>query len=222
MPAGSKPSTSPGRARRSLALLALLMSVASAEACRSSDDDGKPRGLVVVNATATGVVRRVLVSEGAPVGENAVIVEIATRPETPAAPEAGADDSQARARAASATAQKDIQAVEAEVQRAAVEVQRVQQLVASGSASQAELDAARAQYQHAQEKLQRAKDAAQSAQRSLILQQGRAQPQPPAKPSEQITAVRVPSSGVVRVISVRAGDRVTAGQPIATVAADKR
>lgn len=218
---GSKQAKSFERVRRLLELLLLFLLVTAATACRSSSGVEKPRGLVVVNATATGVVRRVLASEGAAVNENAVILEIAAQSETPAAQQPQADDSQARAQAASAVAQREIQADEAEVQRAAVEVQRIQSLVASGAAAQAQLDAARAQYQQAQEKLQRAKETAQSAQRNLIAQQGRTQTQSPPKPGEQIVAVRAPSSGVVRVISVRAGQRVTEGQPIATIASDK-
>jgi multidrug efflux pump subunit AcrA (membrane-fusion protein) len=198
------------------------MLAAMAMACRSSENDENPRGLVVVNATATGTVRRVLVNEGATVAENAVILEIAEQTQSQTAPPSQTDDSQARAQADNATALREIQAAEAEVERAAVEVQRVQPLVASGAAAQAQLDAARAGYQQAQEKLQRAKEKAQSAQRNFVLQQGRAQSQATAKPAERIVAVRVPSSGVVRVISVRAGERVAAGQPIATVAADKR
>jgi multidrug resistance efflux pump len=218
---GPKPARSLGRVRRLLELLSLCAFVAAAAACGSSGGGEKPRGLVVVNATATGVVRRVLASEGASVNENAVLLEIAVEPETPAPQQPQPDDSQARAQAANAMAQREIQAIEAEVERAAVEVQRIQSLVASGAAAQAQLDAARAQYQQAQEKLQRAKDAAQSAQRNLIAQQGRAQTQPPPKPAEQIIAVKVPASGVVRVISVRAGQRVTAGQPVATVASNR-
>lgn len=218
----SKPSISFERVRFAFALIALFVCVSSITACRSSETSDNPRGLLVVNATVTGTVRRVLVNEGATVSENAVIIEISEQAETTAAPQAAPDDTQARAQAASASAQREIRAAEAEAARAAVEVQRVQPLVASGSASQAELDAARAQYQHAQEKLQRARDAAQSAQRNLILQQGRPAPPPVAKPSERIVAVRVASAGVVRVISVSAGQRVTAGQPIATVATDKR
>ncbi len=217
----SKQAMSFERARRSLGLFSLSVFVVAATACRSSESGERPRGLVVVNATATGIVRRVLASEGAAVNENAVILEIAAHTEAPVAKQPQADDSQARAQAANMAAQKEIQADEAEVQRAAVEVQRITPLVASGSASQAELDAARAQYQQAQEKLQRAKDAAQSAQRNLIAQQGRAGSQPSPMPSEQIISVRAPSSGVVRVISVRAGQRVTEGQPIATIASNK-
>lgn len=217
----SKPARSVERARWLLELLSLCLFVAAVAACRSSGSGEKPRGLVVVNATATGVVRRVLASEGAAVNENAVILEIAAEPEMRAPQQPQADDSQARAQATSAIAQREIQANEAEVERAAVEVQRIQSLVASGAVSQAQLDAARAQYQQAQEKLQRAKEAAQSAQRNLIAQQGRAQTQPPPHPAEQIIAVHVPSSGVVRVISVRAGERVTAGQPIATITSDR-
>jgi multidrug efflux pump subunit AcrA (membrane-fusion protein) len=217
----SHPARSLERARWLFELLSLCLFVAAVTACRSSGSGEKPRGLVVVNATATGVVRRVLASEGAAINENAVVLEIAVEPETRASQQPQTDDSQAQAQAASAMTQREIQADEAEVQRAAVEVQRIQSLVASGAASQAQLDAARAQYQQAQEKLQRAKDAAQSAQRNLIAQQGRAQTQPSPKPSEKLIAVQAPSSGIVRVISVRAGQRVTTGQPIATITADK-
>lgn len=217
----SKQATSVEHVRRLLGLLLLCLFVLAATACRSSSSGEKPRGLVVVNATATGIVRRVLASEGAAVNENAVILEIAEQPGAPAAEQPQTDDSQARAQAANAVAQREIKADEAEVQRAAVEVQRIQSLVASGAAAQAQLDAASAQYQQAQEKLQRAKDTAQSAQRNLIAQQGRVGSQSPPKPNEQIISVRVPSSGIVRVISVRAGQRVTEGQPIATIASNK-
>ncbi|MGA9769821.1 MAG: hypothetical protein WBV94_12325 [Blastocatellia bacterium] len=210
------------RVRRLLGMLSLCLFVAAAAACRSAGTGERPRGLVVVNATATGVVRRVLASEGAAVNENAVILEIAVEPDARVPQQQPQTaDSQARAQQANAQAQGEIKADEAEVERAAVEVQRIQSLVASGAASQPQLDAARAVYQQAQEKLQRAKDAAQIAQRNLIAQQGRAQSQPLPKPSEQLVAVHAPSSGVVRVISVRAGERVTAGQPIVTIASDK-
>src|SRR4051812_44818275 len=128
MPAASQ-AMSFERARRSLGFLSLCVIVAAGTACRSSESGERPRGLVVVNATATGTVRRVLASEGAAVNENAVLLEIAAQPETPAAQQPQADDSQARAQAANAVAQKEIQAVEAEVQRAAVEVQRITPLV---------------------------------------------------------------------------------------------
>ena len=225
MPAASLESKAPisqKRARRSLALLLLSAFIVSATACRSSESDETPRGLVVVNATATGLVRRVLASEGAAISENAPIIEIAVQSEQPASPQAQSGNPQSQAQAASAVAQREIQAAEADVERAAVEVQRVEPLVAAGSASPAQLDAARSQYQQAQEKLQRARDRAQSVTRNLVVQQGRAQSQTAARPSEQIVAVRVSVSGVVRVISVREGQRVTAGQPIATVATDKR
>src|SRR5262245_34911093 len=110
----------------SIAFLALFILTALATACRSSGNGEKSGGLIVVNATATGTVRRVLVGEGAAVGENAVIIEIAEQTAAPASSQAETDT--ARAQAASATAQRDIQATEAEVQRAAVEVQRVQSL----------------------------------------------------------------------------------------------
>jgi HlyD family secretion protein len=196
------------------------LAVAMSAACRSSDKNETPRGLVVINSTASGVVRRVLVGEGARVNEGAVIIEIAPQSESSTArPEP--DNAAGRARAAAVGAQQEIAAAQDEAHRAAVEVQRVEPLVASGAASQAQLDAARAQYQQAQERLQRAKERAQSAQRDLSIQQGRgpSQPQPNA-PGEKLISVRASSSGTIRVISVRAGQRVESGQAIATLSSD--
>jgi multidrug resistance efflux pump len=66
--------------------VALLVLIATATACQSSGrgDEGAARGVVIVNAPATGEVRRVLVREGTSVEAGAPIVEIAVRVESPA------------------------------------------------------------------------------------------------------------------------------------------
>src|SRR5947209_9955448 len=59
-------------------LLALALLVCAAASCRSGAND-EASGIVVVNAPASGVVKRVLVSEGATVNEGAGVVEIVVR-----------------------------------------------------------------------------------------------------------------------------------------------
>ncbi len=203
--------------RRAIFSLALIAFIANA-ACRSKNANDAAAGLIVVKAPATGEVRRVLVSEGAAVTEGAAIIEIAVKPDAPVAADDRADD-QARARNQVGAAQKEIADAEAEANRAAVEVQRVEPLVRSGAAPQAQLDAARAVYQQAQERLARARDRAASAQiGASIPQQNRSAP--PVQ--ENVIAVRVPQSGTVRVLATRVGQRVAAGQTIATLSSNNR
>ena len=187
-------------------------------ACRSSEDL-KTR-LVVVNSPAAGEIRRVLVAEGAEVTDGSAIVEIAVQKGVVNQPGNKADP-EARARAVVRATQEQIAAAEADAQRALVEVQRVERLVAQGFASQAELEAARATYQQAQERLQRLREQSQSAQDNLALQHGRPSSTVPAA-REEIISVRVTASGTVRAISARVGQRVTQGQPLATISTDKR
>jgi multidrug resistance efflux pump len=192
-----------------------------ASGCRSrATNDGA--GVIVVNAPATGEVRRVLVSEGARVPEGAAIVEIAVRDESAAAQTQPTDDPQARAARGVTTAQSEIEAARAEVVRTQVEVQRLTPLVAAGQASQGELDGANALYNRAQQRLQRAQESAQGAQSGLIAarQQGTTSATQ-AAPAERIVAARATSAGTVSVVNARAGERVTMGQPLATLRADK-
>ncbi|MDX6271671.1 MAG: hypothetical protein QOD28_2894, partial [Acidobacteriota bacterium] len=118
-------------------------------------------------------------------------------------------------------AQARIEAARAETVRAEVEVQRLTPLVAAGDAQQAQLDGARAEYERAQRRLQEAQGAAQDAQSGLVA--ARRQPQTnapaPVAPAEQIVAAEATSAGTVSVVSARVGDRVTAGQPLATLRA---
>ena len=105
------------------------------------------------------------------------------------------------------------------------EVQRLTPLVAAGQASQGELDGERALYERAQQRLQRAQTAARDAQTGLVVaQQPTANRQTNAQappPREQLVTANTTSAGVVTVVSVRPGERVTQGQPVATLRADK-
>ena len=202
---------------RRLLALAICACLLIASACHSSDNKNAASDLVVVKATRSGTVERVLVHEGANVNEGATLIEIAVPVEPGVTNQNQAAD---QARAAISRTQRDISDAEAEVNRAAVEVQRVEPLVASGAAPQAQLDAARSQYQQAQERLQRARESAAQAQDHAVAAAGSNVPAQP--PAQTIVAVGATASGNVRVISVRAGQRVTAGQAIATVSTSQR
>jgi multidrug resistance efflux pump len=207
--------------RRFIALLIASIALLCASGCRSraTNDSG---GVIVVNAPAAGEVRRVLVSEGARVPEGAAIVEIAVRDESPVAQAQPTDDPQARAARSITTAQSEIEAARAEVVRTQVEVQRLTPLVSAGQASQGELDGANALYYRAQQRLQRAQESAQGAQSGLIAsRQPGATSATQVVPTERIVAARATSAGTVSVISARVGERVTTGQPLATLRADQ-
>ena len=195
-------------------------------ACGSSrSKDSTSSGIIIVNAPAAGEVRRVLVREGMSVNEGTPLVEIAVRTEAqnnaPRPPQA--DDPLARAGRNIGAAQAGIEAARAEAVRADVEVQRLTPLVAAGDAPQAQLDGARADYERAQRGLQEAQRAAEDAQSGLVI--ARQQPQnstvAPATPPEQTVTAQAASAGTVSVVSARVGDRVVAGQPLATLRAVK-
>ena len=209
-------------ARHTVALFALIASAA----CQSSGggDSAEAHGIIIVNAPAAGEVRRVLVREGMVVGEGTPIVEIAVPVEAPKAPPAPAEDPQARAGRNIEEAQAQIETARAEVVRTEVEMQRLAPLVASGEAPQGQLDGARAEYERAQQRFQRAMSAAQDAQAGLVAarQQPRKSTPAAAAPSEQIVTARASSAGTVRAINAQVGERVTAGQPLATLRADQR
>lgn len=125
-------------------------------ACQTKRPADALVGLVVVKAPVSGVITKVLVSEGAKLGENAGIVEIETSGETTnMLPE---KDLNKQSTATVENAQK-------EVERASVEVERVQSLITLNSARQTDLDAARADFQRAQEKLQTAQMRKKAAKR---------------------------------------------------------
>ncbi|MBA2731559.1 MAG: hypothetical protein H0U54_01575, partial [Acidobacteria bacterium] len=70
------------------------MALIASSSCQSqtSGNGGDARGIIIVNAPATGEVRRVFVREGVSVNEGAPIVEIAVRTEGQSAPQAQAED----------------------------------------------------------------------------------------------------------------------------------
>jgi multidrug resistance efflux pump len=205
-----------------VALSFLIVASLNASGCRArSTSESDAAGIIVVNAPAAGEVRRVLVAEGAHVAEGAPIVEIAVRDETggAAAQAQPTEDPQARAARGVTAAQGEVEAARAEVVRTQVEVQRLTPLVAAGQASQGELDGANALYNQAQQRFQRAQEAARGAQSGLIAAR-LPTATTPAAPSERIVAARATSAGVVSVLNARVGERVAAGQPLATLRAD--
>ena len=204
-------------------LLTLLAATAGCEVWQ--DEGGGPRGVVVVNAPAAGEVRRVLVREGMSVGAGDPVVEIVVRTETPAAAPSPGEDPQARAGRTVQAAQSEIEAARAEVVRYEVEVARLTPLVAAGQASRGELDGAHALYERAQQRLRQAQESARSAQSGLTVARQQARdPKPAAAPavSEQVVLARASSAGTVSVLSAREGDRVIAGQPLATLRTGER
>jgi multidrug resistance efflux pump len=205
-----------------LAFALLLVCVAASCGRRGAGgDNDEAAGIVVVNAPAAGVVRRVLVSEGASVNEGAGIVEITVRAQAQGAQVGPTEDPVARAAKNIGAAQNDIEAARAEVVRAEVEVRRLEPLVAAGQASQGELDGARAVYERAQQRFQRAQTSAQSAQTGLVAarQQELNGSRATTAPAEQTVVARTTAAGRVAVVNVREGDAVTAGQPLATLRA---
>jgi multidrug resistance efflux pump len=180
-------------------------------------------GVVIVNAPSAGEVRRVLVNEGARLKKGDAVVEIVVRAEPAAAPTPRGEDPLAAAGRNIASAQAEVEAARAEVVHAEVEVSRLTPLVASGQASQGELDGARATYEKAQQRLQRAQTAAQGAQAGLVAarQPARVNAPAPATSEQQVVYATASSDGTVSAVSVRAGARVTAGQPLATLRAEQ-
>lgn len=212
-----------------LALMALVV-VVIAPACQTSsnsssnNDDTAARGVIVVNAPATGEVKRVLVREGMTLDEGAPVVEIAVQTDAPSAPTVKTEDPQARAGRNIQEAQAGIETARAEVVRTEVEVQRLTPLVAAGEAPQGQLDGARADYERAQQRFQQAQSSAQNAQAGLVAarQQPRGSTPVAAAPVEQLVTARATAAGTVSAINARVGERVTAGQPLATLRADAR
>jgi multidrug resistance efflux pump len=205
--------------------LAVFVVFATCAGCRSSGGTNEAaRGLIIVNAPAAGEVRRVLVREGMVVSVGTPLVEIAVRTEAPtSAPTAQAEDPVSRAGKGIGAAQANIEAARAEAVRMEVEVQRLTALVSSGDAPQAQLDGARAVYEQAQRRLQEAQSAAQTAQSGLVVARQQQTRNPNANttaaPAEKIVIAEASSAGTVSVVSARVGDRVTAGQPLATLRA---
>lgn len=210
---------------RSLTSLAVIFAVGFCCACRSTNNEDanatptpNDEKIVVINANASGLVRRVLVDVNATVTQGSELVEITLPSELP--PQAvPTEDPRTHARAAAQTAQQEVATAQTEVERAAIEVQRIEPLVTSGVAPQPQLDAARAQSQQAQDRLQQARTRAQTAQNNLTVQEslGAATASTPM-PVERVVQVRSSIAGIVRAINVQVGQHILTGQPIATIA----
>ena len=212
-----------GRSRLCCVVAALAL-VLVATACRSSGNNQAEasRGVFIVNAPAAGEVRRVLVREGMTLEEGTPVVEIAVPVEGRNAPAPPTEDPQARAGRNIQTAQAEIEAARAEVVRAEVEVQRLTPLAASGEVPQGQLDGARATYERAQQRFQQAQASAQNARAGLVTARQQTRDVAPALPSEQMVTARATSAGTVSAVSARVGERVVAGQPLATLRAGSR
>jgi multidrug resistance efflux pump len=199
--------------------------LAAFSACRSSgEDEVDRRGVVIVNAPAAGEVRRVFVREGMTIEKDAPVVEIAVRAEGQSTTRKEAEDPQTKAIGSIKSAEAEIEAARAEVVRTEIEVQRLASLVASDQAPPAQLEGARADYERAQQRLQRAQAAAKEAQDSLVAARQPSRNQSPAAtgPVEQLVTARASSAGTVSAVSARVGERVTSGQPLATLRAEPR
>jgi multidrug resistance efflux pump len=197
-----------------LVLISICLALALTAACRhaTQTEQGSSVG-VAVSAPATGIVRRVLVSDGASVDQGATLMEIEAQP-TDALASRRTDEEKAQRRAALGAAQADIKVAKEEAARAAEKVKRIEPLVRQGYASRADLNTARATYQDAQARLQRAYDRLQSAQ----MNSNRTPTSPAtAAPTDQTVLVLAPVAGSVRAVEVQTGQHVTAGQQLATV-----
>lgn len=204
-----------------MALFALASSLPLLNtSCRTTQTENSQYGIVVVNAPATGVVRRVLVSEGAQVTEGAALFEIEVERQSPAAAPSPGESADQRAARSIKTAEAEIEAARAEVVKHEAEVQRLTPLVASGQATQAQLDAERSLYEQAQRRLQQAQDASKRAQSELLTARqpgAQANAAQTSVPRVEMVVARAASAGTVAVISVRVGDRVASGQALATL-----
>ena len=208
-------STMPGPSKR-LAFCVLVVLVASQGCSRGGSS---ARGIIVVNAPAAGEIRRVLAREGMEVVEGQPIAEIAVYSTAQSAATSGPDQRQAPPPTNVELIKTQIEVARRDVVHHEVEVQRLTALVAAGQASQADLDAARALYERAQQRLQSLKTAAQQAQSTLVAERQQSVNSSTATPSppEQIVTARASVAGIVSALNTRIGERVVAGQPLATI-----
>lgn len=200
---------------RALNLFLAGILIFSGASCGSSSENAHaPDGLVVVNATKAGTIKRILINEETDVKENTVLLEIAV-PSVNTIPSANANRPQPQNETQNPG--KALSTAEDDLQRASVELQRIEPLVTSGNAPQSHLDAARAQYQQAQERVDQLRRTAQNPPPNIVMQQSNNVPAQSSQQAENIVAVRAPVAGNVRVISVRVGQQVKAQQPIMTI-----
>jgi biotin carboxyl carrier protein len=202
-------------------ILMLSTVILTSLACESDKNRGNAVSsgkITVVNAPATGTVRRVLVSEGVHLDSDAPVVEIVVENEARQAP--SPEDPRARAVRGYKSAEADVEIARGEVVRYDAEVRRLTPLVNAGQSSPAELEGAQALYNNAQKKLQQTQESAKNAQTNLVSASAPVGAVSSSQASEKIIMARAPSAGTVRVIIVHVGDQVKNGQAIATASDD--
>jgi multidrug resistance efflux pump len=203
------------------ALLACVFaSLLLSAACNSSQTENSQNGVIVVSAPEAGQVRRILISEGAVVSAGAPLFEIAVEQQAAAPAPSPGESADQRAARNIKSAEASIEAARAEVVKHEAEVIRLTPLVTSGQVPQSQLDAERSLYEQAQRRLQQAQDASRQAQSELLSARqpgAQANANPASVPRVEIVNARASSAGTVAVISARVGDRVTRGQPLATL-----
>jgi multidrug efflux pump subunit AcrA (membrane-fusion protein) len=207
------------------ALFAVLLLVLPGAACRkpgAATNGPGPGGVIVVNAPASGQVKRILVAEGVRVNAGAPVIEIAVRNEAALGEQKPGESRESQAVRDYKAADAEIEAARADAVRHGAEVDRLTPLVASGQVSSAELDGERALYEKAQRRLQQAQEAKKNAETGLIAarQPNQNQNTNTTMPREEVVSAVATSAGVVTVIGVRVGDQVKAGQPLATLRGD--
>lgn len=186
-------------------------------ACQST----KQPDIVVVNSPAAGRVKRIVAAEGVHVEQGTPIVEIVVPYEGNAMATPASGGSEAKAISSYQSADAAIEAARVEVVNHEAEVARLTPLVDSGAASQGQLDGERALYEQAQRRLTEAQEAKRNAEGALLAarQPNASQVNVPTPP-EQIVSTVTSSTGKIAVISVRVGDLVSVGEPLATIRAD--
>jgi multidrug efflux pump subunit AcrA (membrane-fusion protein) len=199
----------------------LLLSLLIATACSRTTDNGSANegNVIVVNAPATGVVKRILVAEGVRVNAGTPIIEITSQADVPAVGQKPVESAEGQAVRNYKTADSEIEAARAEAVRHEAEVARLTPLVASGEASQGQLDGERGLYEQAQRRLQKAQEAKRIAEGGLIAARQPGQVQGNKSPAIQgrVVPALTTSAGIVSVIGVRVGEQVKVGQALATL-----
>jgi multidrug efflux pump subunit AcrA (membrane-fusion protein) len=199
----------------------LFLSLLTATACSRTTEkgDANDSNVTVVNAPATGVVKRILVAEGVRVNAGTPIVELSVRTEGAAVGSKPVENAEGQAVRNYKTADTEIEAARAEAVRHEAEVARLTPLVASGEASQGQLDGERGLYEQAQRRLQQAQEAKRIAEGGLIAarQPGQVQGNNSSAIQETVVPAITTSAGIVSVIGVRVGEQVKAGQALATL-----
>jgi multidrug resistance efflux pump len=202
-------------------LLFLLLALLIAMSCRSKTENTSDAGIIVVNAPAAGIVKRILAAEGVHVNSGAPVIEIAVQNESANLGQKPGESAEGQAVRSYKAADAEIEAARAEAVRHGAEVDRLSPLVASGEASQGQLDGERTLFEKAQRRLQQAQEAKKLAEGGLLsARQPNQQNNAPAPRQESVSAVAT-SPGTVSVIAVRVGERVIVGQPLATLRADQ-